>query len=52
MTCIAHIAIKVDDLERATKFYEGALKCRAPDGTVAEIVAAGRYKKQPEPPGA
>ena len=24
---------------------EGALKFRAPDGTVAEIVAAGRYKK-------
>lgn len=27
---------------------EGALKFRAPDGTVAEIVAAGRYKKKPE----
>ena len=31
---------------------EGALKFRAPDGTVAEIVAAGRYKKNPEPPRA
>jgi lactoylglutathione lyase len=29
---------------------EGALKFRAPDGTVAEIVAAGRYKKKPEQP--
>jgi lactoylglutathione lyase len=27
---------------------EGALKFRAPDGTVAEIVGAGRYKKSAE----
>ena len=99
MPRIVHIAIKVDDLEKATKFYlmiydsedvkeaqlsgpgpcihhwgievedrdsyvakikasggtiisepgEGALKFRAPDGTVAEIVGAGRYKTKAEP---
>jgi hypothetical protein len=27
---------------------EGALKFRAPDGTVAEIVGVGRYKKKSE----
>ena len=29
---------------------EGALKFRAPDGTVAEIVGAGRYKKAQKEP--
>ena len=64
MPRIVHIAIKVDDLEKATKFYEevfafrqtstgyarghvsSALKFRAPDGTVAEIVGVGRYNKK------
>jgi lactoylglutathione lyase len=29
---------------------ENALKFRAPDGTVAEIVGAGRYKTKPKQP--
>jgi lactoylglutathione lyase len=62
--CIHHWGIEVEDRDAyAAKIQahggtiislpdEGALKFRAPDGTVAEIVATGRYKKQPEPPGA
>jgi lactoylglutathione lyase len=54
--CIHHWGIEVDDkagyAERITQYGgtilskpdAGALKFRAPDGTVAEIVAAGRYK--------
>jgi lactoylglutathione lyase len=54
--CIHHWGIEVDDREAvAAKIRamggtilsepgEGALKFRAPDGTVAEITAAGRYK--------
>src|SRR5262249_3214904 len=56
---IHHWGIEVDDkaayAEKIQKFggtilsrpEAGALKFRAPDGTVAEIVAAGRYKKKP-----
>jgi lactoylglutathione lyase len=59
--CIHHWGIEVDDREAsAAKILahggtilsepgEGALKFRAPDGTVAEITAAGRYKKTPNP---
>src|SRR5438874_7463314 len=54
--CIHHIGIEVDDrkgYEERIKAYggtilskpgAGALKYRSPDGTVAEIVAAGRYE--------
>ena len=58
--CIHHIGIEVDD----RKSYEakikafggtilskpdaGALKYRSPDGTIAEIVAAGRYEEKKE----
>src|SRR5258708_6379998 len=56
--CIHHWGIEVEDREATVKLIEanggtiiwepgeGALKFRAPDGTVAEIVAAGRYKKR------
>lgn len=62
--CIHHWGIEVEDRDTyAARIQasggtiishpgEGALKFRAPDGTVAEIVAAGRYKKTPEPPSA
>ena len=55
--CIHHWGIEVEDREAsAAKILahggtilsepgEGALKLRAPDGTVAEITAAGRYKE-------
>ena len=58
--CIHHWGIEVDDrdayvekIESAggtilSKPKEGALKFRAPDGTIAEIVGAGRYKKAAE----
>ncbi len=54
--CIHHWGIEVEDREAAAEKIralggtilsepgEGALKFRAPDGTVAEIAAAGRYK--------
>jgi lactoylglutathione lyase len=54
--CIHHWGIEVDDREAAAAKIrahggtilsepgEGALKFRAPDGTIAEITAAGRYK--------
>ena len=54
--CIHHIGIEVEDREATVKKIvahggkifsregEGALKFRAPDGTLAEIVAPGRYK--------
>jgi len=56
--CIHHWGIEVDDRDATmakitanggkiiSQPGEGALKFRAPDGTVAEIVAAGRYKKK------
>ena len=56
--CIHHWGIEVEDRDSyVTKIKtnggtiisepgEGALKFRAPDGTVAEIVGAGRYKKK------
>ena len=55
--CIHHWGIEVEDRdayiakirahggEIISDLGEGALKFRAPDGTVAEIVAPGRYKK-------
>jgi lactoylglutathione lyase len=55
--CIHHWGIEVEDREASAEKIrahggtilsepgEGALKFRAPDGTVAEITAAGRYKK-------
>ena len=55
--CIHHWGIEVEDRDRymakikanggtiISNPDEGALKFRAPDGTVAEIVTAGRYKK-------
>jgi len=55
--CIHHWGIEVEDRDATVEAIEanggtiisepgqGALKFRAPDGTVAEIVAAGRYKK-------
>jgi len=58
--CIHHWGIEVEDREACivrieanggtiiSPRDEGALKFRAPDGTVAEIVAAGRYNKRPE----
>ena len=54
--CIHHWGIEVEDREAAAEKIrahggtilsepgEGALKFRAPDGTVAEITAAGRYR--------
>jgi lactoylglutathione lyase len=62
--CIHHWGIEVEDRDAYVAKIranggtiistpgEGAVKFRAPDGTVAEIVAAGRYKTQPESPGA
>jgi predicted enzyme related to lactoylglutathione lyase len=56
--CIHHWGIEVEDRDEAVRAIEanggtilsdrseGALKFRAPDGTVAEVVAAGRYKEQ------
>src|SRR5437763_1310209 len=56
--CIHHWGVEVDDRDgyvAKIKAHggtiisdpdEGALKFRAPDGTIAEIVAAGRYKKK------
>src|SRR5262249_40366553 len=58
--CIHHWGIEVEDRDsyvakiRASggtiisEPGEGALKFRAPDGTVAEIVGAGRYKTKAE----
>jgi lactoylglutathione lyase len=58
--CIHHWGIEVEDRDSyvakikanggtiISKPGEGALKFRAPDGTVAEIVGAGRYKKKAE----
>ncbi len=58
--CIHHFAVEVDDIEQATRQIKSygceiisdpgvvPVKFRAPGGTVAEIVPAGRYK-QPEP---
>lgn len=55
--CIHHWGIEVEDRDAymakiaanggkiISEPGEGALKFRAPDGTVAEIVAAGRYDK-------
>jgi lactoylglutathione lyase len=55
--CIHHWGIEVEDRDAyvakieasggtiISRPGEGALKFRAPDGTVAEIVAVGRYKK-------
>jgi lactoylglutathione lyase len=54
--CIHHWGIEVEDREAAAAKIrahggtilsepgEGALKFRAPDGTIAEITAAGRYQ--------
>ena len=62
--CIHHWGIEVEDRDGYMAKIkanggtiisdpgEGALKFRAPDGTVAEIVAAGRYKTKPDQPGA
>lgn len=56
--CIHHIGIEVEDREDTVRKItrnggvifsdreEGALKFRAPDGTMAEIVGLGRYKKK------
>jgi lactoylglutathione lyase len=56
--CIHHWGIEVEDREDTVKKIqenggtifsdpeEGALKFRAPDGTMAEIVGVGRYKKK------
>jgi lactoylglutathione lyase len=56
--CIHHIGIEVEDREATVKKItdnggtifsdreEGALKFRSPDGTMAEIVGVGRYKKK------
>ena len=56
--CIHHIGIEVEDREATMKKIEefggsifsdreeGALKFRAPDGNLAEIVGIGRYKKK------
>jgi lactoylglutathione lyase len=56
---IHHWGIEVDDRDACVAKIEasggtilsdpdeGALKFRAPDGTIAEIVAAGRYGKKP-----
>ncbi len=56
--CIHHIGIEVEDREATVKKIEefggsifsdpeeGALKFRAPDGNLAEIVGIGRYKKK------
>jgi lactoylglutathione lyase len=58
--CIHHWGIEVDDRDATAAQIEAgggkiisreegnAWKFRAPDGTVAEIVKAGRYKKKPE----
>ena len=58
--CIHHIGIEVDDRQNyqekikasggiiLSKPGAGALKYRSPDGTIAEIVAAGRYKEKQE----
>src|SRR5262249_43186597 len=58
--CIHHWGIEVEDRDSyvakikanggtiISKPGEGALKFRAPDGTVAEIVGAGRYEKKAE----
>jgi hypothetical protein len=58
--CIHHWGIEVEDRDSyvakikanggtiISEPGEGALKFRAPDGTVAEIVGAGRYKKKAE----
>ena len=55
--CIHHWGIEVEDREATVKAIEthggtilsapgeGALKFRAPDGTVAEVVGGGRYRK-------
>jgi lactoylglutathione lyase len=56
--CIHHIGIEVEDREATMRKItenggdifsdreEGALKFRSPDGTMAEIVGIGRYKKK------
>jgi lactoylglutathione lyase len=56
--CIHHWGITVDDQEAAAERIRahggtilsppgtGALKFRAPDGTIAEVVLAGRYKTE------
>jgi lactoylglutathione lyase len=58
--CIHHWGIEVEDRDAYIAKIkasggtiishpdEGALKFRAPDGTVAEIVGIGRYKKKSE----
>jgi lactoylglutathione lyase len=58
--CIHHWGIEVEDRDAyiakikasggtiISHPNEGALKFRAPDGTVAEIVGVGRYKKKSE----
>jgi lactoylglutathione lyase len=62
--CIHHWGIEVDDRDATAAQIEAgggkmisredgsAWKFRAPDGTVAEIVKAGRYDKKPKQPGA
>ena len=59
--CIHHFAIEVEDLKKHTDEIKRhgceivsdpgviPVKFRAPGGTIAELVPAGRYKK-PEPP--
>jgi lactoylglutathione lyase len=61
--CIHHWGIEVENRDATVALIEatggtiisepgeGALKFRAPDGTVAEIVAAGRYKTHREAAG-
>lgn len=50
MNRIVHLALKVEDLEKTTEFYQKVfgfreVKFRAPGGTVAELVPAARYMK-------
>ena len=59
--CIHHFAIEVEDLEKSTQQIKSygceiisdpgviPVKFRAPGGTVAELVPAGRYKKPKSP---
>ena len=57
MARINHVALKVTDLEAATKFYENVFGFRqvetgrSRDGTIAEIVDVGHYEKMKDERG-
>ena len=57
MALINHVALKVTDLEAATKFYENVFGFRqvetgcSRDGTIAEIVDFGHYEKMKDERG-